>query len=373
MLNKTYRIAFIIILLCSAACFGNGEQPNGSTSTAKSQTAKLIRLESPISGHLVGHGEPIDMQIKLIDDSTNPDSIVLYINDQRIALFEGLSARVATDTLGVGTVSLRATAWRNNERQSVSTNVRIKSNIKPKQLKYSIVRTYPHDPAAYTQGLFFYQGKLYESTGQNGASSLRRVELSTGKVLQSVNLNTEHFGEGAAIHGNRIYQLTWTSGVCFAYNTENLSLEATYSYNTQGWGLTSDGNELIMSDGSNLLRFMNPEGFVERRRVEVYDDQGPVRNLNELEYINGLVYANVYTTDRVVIIDPQTGVVVAQIDLSSILPTNQRTGREDVLNGIAYDAERDMLIVTGKYWPKMFEIKLEQTYFATKADMSSAT
>ena len=177
--------------------------------------------------------------------------------------------------------------------------------------------------------------------------------------MQSVNLETAHFGEGAAIHNGLIYQLTWTSGVCLVYNPKTFDRTTTYSYNTQGWGITSNGSELIMSDGSNVLRFMQPDGFAELHRLEVYDDQGPVRMLNELEYIDGLIYANVYTTDRIVIIDPNTGVVVAQANLGGILPNSQRTGREDVLNGIAYDTQTQRLYVTGKYWPKLFEIKLE--------------
>ena len=352
-------IALIVSLIAVVSCGPSGEQRRDSSPLGNAQTPRFIRIESPTSGHTVSRGELIDLRIGLVADSIAPDSIVLYVNDRRIAALDGLSAHMPTDTLGVGIASVRATAWLDGQRQSASVNVQIKSDVVPKRLKYTIVHAYPHDPGAYTQGLFVHGGQLYESTGQNGASSLRRIEIETGRVMQSVNLEASHFGEGAALLGGLIYQLTWTSGLCFVYSAETFDRTASYTYSTQGWGLTSNGSELIMSDGSNVLRFMRPDGFAELRRVEVYDDHGPVRHLNELEYIDGLVYANVYLTDRIVLIDPQTGIVVAHADLSGILPASQRTGREDVLNGIAHDAERGRLFVTGKYWPKLFEIRLD--------------
>lgn len=343
------------MLLVLAACGGRSE---GTDTRKQGQAAiRLIRMESPSNGLSVQRGSLVDVRLQRVEGAEQPDSIVLLLNGQRQQRIDSLTAQVQAAKVGV--LSVRATAWLGGQRQSAEVSLHVCSDIKPKQLRYRVVNSYPHDPAAYTQGLFVHGGLLYEGTGQNGASSLRRVDLNTGKVEQSVNLSNEHFGEGTALHEGRIYQLTWTSGVCFVYDAESLSHERTYSYSTQGWGLTSNGIELIMSDGSNVLRFMQPDGFAELRRVEVYDHQGPVRQLNELEYIDGLVYANVYTTDRIVLIDPQTGVVVAQADLGGILPASQRTGREDVLNGIAYDAERGRLFVTGKYWPKLFEIVLE--------------
>lgn len=356
--NATHiAVLFITLIPTLVACQRTGKQ-RSTTTNSHQQATKLIRIESPTSGHTVSQAENIELRLQTIDGAT-PDSVVLHLNDQRIATLNNLSASIATDTMHVGILAIRATAWLNGQRQSASTNIHIKSNIKPKQLKYKVINTLPHDPLAYTQGLFIHQGQLYESTGQNGASSLRRIELTSGQVMQSVNLETTHFGEGATFHNGLIYQLTWTSGVCLVYNAETFDRTATYTYNTQGWGITSNGSELIMSDGSNVLRFMQPNGFAELRRLEVYDNQGPVRMLNELEYIDGLIYANIYTTDRIAIIDPKTGVVVAQADLSGILPNSQRTGREDVLNGIAYNTQTKQLFVTGKYWSKMFEIKLE--------------
>ncbi len=224
---------------------------------------------------------------------------------------------------------------------------------------YQIVKTYPHDPDAFTQGLVYVDGVLYEGTGLNGRSSLRRVDLESGQVLQRRDLAEEYFGEGIAVFGKRIIQLTWRSRVGFVYDRETFALQRQFSYPTEGWGLTHDGKSLIMSDGTATLRWLDPENFAETRSVVVRDQNGPVVNLNELEYIRGEVYANIWQTDRIARIDPQTGRVTGWIDLQGLLSLEERqSSAADVLNGIAYDAANDRLFVTGKLWPKLFEIKL---------------
>lgn len=221
---------------------------------------------------------------------------------------------------------------------------------------YIVVNTYLHDPDAFTQGLDFADGFLYESTGLFGASSLRKVDLNTGEVLKRHDLAPTFFGEGCAVFGDRIYQLTWRERTCFVYDKNTFEILAQHAYPTEGWGITHNGKHLIMSDGSATLYFRDPETFEETGRVAVSDHTGPVRNLNELEYIHGEVYANIWQTDRIARIDPKTGKVIAYIDLSGILPPQNR--RIDVLNGIAHDPERDRLFVTGKWWPTLFEIRL---------------
>jgi len=223
---------------------------------------------------------------------------------------------------------------------------------------YRIVNTYPHDRGAFTQGLVFTEGVLYEGTGGLGVSSLRRVELETGHVLQLRRLPVHLFGEGVTILDDRVYQLTWKNHIGFVYDKDSFSLLQDFSYPTQGWGLTHDGQRLIMSDGTSILHFLDPDTLEETGQVEVYDNEGPVTRLNELEYVRGEIFANVWTTDRIARIDPQTGRVTGWINLAGLLSEQDRSQPVDVLNGIAYDAENYRLFVTGKWWPKLFEIEL---------------
>ena len=225
---------------------------------------------------------------------------------------------------------------------------------------YETVSAYPHDRNAFTQGLVFQDDILYEGTGLRGRSTLRKVELETGKVLQLYALSPQFFGEGVTVYGDKIIQLTWQSNTGFVYDKDSFKLLQTFNYPTEGWGITHDGERLIMSDGTSTLRFWDPQTYVEIGRIKVYDDDGPVVRLNELEYIQGEIYANVWQTNRIARIDPHTGQVTGWIDLAGLSP--QDSGQPvDVLNGIAYDAENDRLFVTGKLWPKLFEIKLIST------------
>ena len=223
---------------------------------------------------------------------------------------------------------------------------------------YRVVHTYPHDREAYTQGLEFVGGSLYEGTGLNGRSSIRQVALDTGRVIKRRSVAETHFGEGITIWKNRIIELTWRSQIAFVYDRVSFEPRSSFQYTGEGWGLTHDASSLIMSDGTADLRFLDPDTFKERRRVTVTDGGRPITQLNELEYIKGQVFANIWTTDRIARIDPQSGLVLSWIDLSGLLPLSERTNGDAVLNGIAYDAGRDRLFVTGKLWPKLFEITI---------------
>ena len=223
---------------------------------------------------------------------------------------------------------------------------------------FRIVRTYPHDRRAYTQGLVFDHGVLYEGTGLRGKSELRRVELISGRVRKAVKLPVRFFGEGITVYGDRLIQLTWKSHLGFVYDRESLTLVDTFKYPTEGWGITHDGTRFVMSDGTSKLYFLNPENFKIAGSVDVHDNGVPVSNVNELEYVKGEVYANIWQTDRIARIDPATGRVVGWIELDGLLRLDDRRDPVDVLNGIAYDAENDRLYVTGKLWPKIFEIEL---------------
>lgn len=230
--------------------------------------------------------------------------------------------------------------------------------VRTPQQGFEIVQSYPHDPAAWTQGLVYQDGELFEGTGRRGHSALRLVDLPTGEILRSTRLADAQFGEGVTIWQDRIIQLTWKGGIGFVYDKDTFELLRTFSYPTEGWGITHDGSYLVMSDGSAVLRFWDPETFEEVRSVEVTAQGEPVANLNELEYVDGEILANVWQTDFVVRIRPEDGAVVGWIDLSGLLSGADGAG---VLNGIAYDTAGDRLFVTGKYWPKLFEIDLVDT------------
>jgi glutaminyl-peptide cyclotransferase len=223
---------------------------------------------------------------------------------------------------------------------------------------YEVVNTYPHDRGAFTQGFVIYDGILYEGTGLKGRSSLRKVDLKTGKVLKEYDIPGIYFGEGIAVDGNRLVQLTWQSHKGFVYDRNSFNLIKTFDYPTEGWGITFDGRNFIMSDGSATLYFLDPESLSEVGRLEVYDDKGPVTRLNELEYANGEIFANVWGSNRIARINPATGRVTGWIDLSGLLSPEDRKIRVDVLNGIAYDNKTNRFFVTGKLWPKIFEIKI---------------
>lgn len=227
----------------------------------------------------------------------------------------------------------------------------------PPVLGHRVLQEYPHDPLAFTQGLFFHDGTLYESTGLRGASTLRRVALETGEVLQQRPLLPTLFGEGAALADGKIYQLTWQAGLGFVYDLESFRLLREFRYAGEGWGLTFDGERLIMSDGTDTLRFLDPETLRETGRLRVRADGAPLDRLNELEWIEGEIWANLWTEDRIARIHPETGAVLAFVDLEGLLDPADRLPDSDVLNGIAWDPEGRRLFVTGKKWPTLFEIE----------------
>jgi glutamine cyclotransferase len=224
---------------------------------------------------------------------------------------------------------------------------------------YRVIEEFPHDPNAFTQGLVYLEGVLYEGTGRHGQSTLRRVELESGEVTQSVELDSDFFGEGIAVVGDRVYQLTWQEGTCFVYDRETFELLESFSYATEGWGLTTDGDRLIMSDGTSRLYFRDLATFEQIGHVDVRDGDEPVFDLNELEYVDGEIWANVWTTDLIARIDPATGQVIGWIDLTGLLELDEDQAQSvDVLNGIAYDPETGRIFVTGKLWPTLSEIEV---------------
>ncbi len=251
----------------------------------------------------------------------------------------------------------------NSSNASLQTNRAIST---VKYINYEIINEYPHDPNAFTEGLEFYDGKLYESIGEYRTSDIRKVDLNTGKVLQSQKLDAAYFGEGLTILNNNIYQLTYRERKGFIYNITNLKQVATFNTTTnEAWGMTNNGRQLIYDDGSNMLHFIDPNTFAEIKTLKVHDDLGPVYEINELEMINGFIYANQWKTDFIYKIDTLSGAIVGKADLSNlrqtagIPPVSGRRHSPDVLNGIAYDAKNNRIFITGKNWNKLFEIKLD--------------
>jgi glutamine cyclotransferase len=229
----------------------------------------------------------------------------------------------------------------------------------PVQYGYEVVGSYPHDTDSYTQGLYWHEGYMWEGTGEYGNSKLRKVELATGNVLREVSLAPVYFGEGIALHDGKIYQLTWREGEAFVYDAGTFEKIGGFEYPGEGWGLTTDGEKLYMSDGSNKIKVLDPADFRVVSTFDVTDGGRPVGMLNELEWIDGKIWANVYLTDEIVVIDPADGKLTARIDLSGLLPRMERTPHTDVLNGIAWDAADGRIFVTGKRWPRIYEIKLK--------------
>lgn len=226
-----------------------------------------------------------------------------------------------------------------------------------KEYRLEVVAEYPHDTGSYTQGLFFHDGQMYESTGLHGKSTFRKVDVETGEALEKLNFDKKYFVEGSVIWNGNLYILTWESRVAFIYDAETLEYKSSWKYPREGWGITTDGKHLIASDGTANLYFMD-ENFAQKKKVLVTIDDRPVRFLNELEYIDGKIWANVYTADEIVIIDPKDGRVEGVIDCRGLLPKELRTPDTDVLNGIAYDGKTGKIYLTGKNWPKIYEIKL---------------
>ncbi len=256
---------------------------------------------------------------------------------------------------GSTTSSDSAPAWQESENRTRTRPVRRDVVWH----KYDVVNKFPHDPAAFTQGLVWHEGRLYEGTGLRGASSVRRVRLETGAVEQKIDLAPNIFGEGIAVWNDSIVQITWQNQVGFVYDLETFAQRRSFTYQGEGWGLTHDGTRLIMSNGSSVLVFRDPETFAETRRVTVTFRGAPLQRLNELEYIEGQIWANIWPTNQIARIEPNTGRVMGVLDLTGILtPQDQGNAAVDVLNGIAYDEKSDRIFVTGKLWPRLYEIRV---------------
>lgn len=319
-----------------------------------------LRFVAPQAGTMISQGSPLLLQLEIPKFDSTIDSIVYTINGEVVySSADKDSIILDTSTLTYGNKAIAAHIYLADATHTTHSNVLVLPPT-PQLYSYKIINEFPHDPEAFTQGLEYHNGVLYESTGQyDGRSSLRRVNLNTGEILKKIHLDNQYFGEGMTIVDNRIIQLTWQENLAFIYDLNTFDKKGEYQYGRfkEGWGLCFDGERFILSDGTNQLYFLNKETFLEEHSVLVYNNQGAVNMLNELEYIDGKVYANVYQKDIIVIINPQTGAVEGEINLIGIYPEKNERQYDNELNGIAYDRNGNRLFVTGKNWTKLFEIE----------------
>ena len=353
---------FFIFNSCSEKKSSSDEQniqPPGKSSNLIQSNCRII---SPLNQSKHKIRDEIDISVIHTDSTIIIDSVQFLVDGKH--LFTATKSQFHynwnTTEYGVGSHKIRTICFNNDSSTGINNlSVILLSDILPVSYTYQIINTYPHDPGSYIQGLVFEDGFLIEGTGKYGESSLRKVKIETGEALHTLNLSSDLFGEGVTVYSDKIYQLTWKSRVGFVYNKESFNLLQKVYYPTDGWGITNDGKQLIMSDGTSTIYFLDPEYFTEICRIDVYDHRGPVININELEYIKGEIYGNIYGSDNIVRIDPKTGKVLGWINMNGLLSPDDKHGKIDVLNGIAYDSENSRLFVTGKYWPKLFEIKIK--------------
>lgn len=299
----------------------------------------------------------------------NPDSVVYLLDSVRIgSKKDSAELSLKTDTIPVGPRIITARVYNGGKNQEVSTNIVLMPSKAPVEYTYKVEKVFPHDTSCYTEGLLYQDGFLYESGGGylippagqevSGQSSLRKVDLNTGKVVKKVMNDPKVFGEGISIVGNKIIQLTYLEKIGYVYDKDSFKLLSTFTNNVgvEGWGMCFDGKKLYMDDKTNRIWFLDKDNYRPTGYIDVYDDKGAVDSVNELEYIDGKLYANVYRTNNILVIDPKTGAVLGKIDLTNLYPQSKRNLNADVLNGIAYDAAGKRIFITGKKWPYLYQV-----------------
>lgn len=358
-MSKAKRIFIIgsLALIIIAMVAGPLMDTLQSTST---ETTEILASFSDDTNFELKHGH--HKLIKINHQSLKASKIQLFIDDSLVETWnhplKSIQYQIDTEKLNVGAKELRLVVYKGGSIVSEDSRLLVVlSDINPKNVKASVVKLYPHNQGHFTQGLEFDGNTLYEGTGQNGSSLVAKIDLNTGNPSIETNLEPTYFGEGITILGNQVYQITWQQQKCFVYNKSTLEKISEINYSGEGWGLSNNGNQLIMTDGSERLYFRNPQTFEIIKTVEVYDNKGPITNLNELEFIDGKLYANVWQQNFIVVIDPNTGKVVQKIDCSEIIAKARGAG--EVLNGIAYQKATGKLFLTGKNWSNMAEVNLK--------------
>lgn len=304
-----------------------------------------------------------ELKINVLNpNSKTIDSIIYFINDIKIANKKGNeSLNFTLKDQKLGYQNLKALVYFDGENSEATARIELVSNIEPKLLKYTVINTYPHDVNAFTQGLEFYKDTLYESTGQKGSSYIRKYDYKTGKIYKQVDLDKQYFGEGITILNDKIYQLSWQEKTGFIYDAKTMKLEKKFTYDKdiEGWGMTNDGTNIYHTDGTEKLWTLNPSTQKLESHINVYSGSSKIKSINEIEFINGKIYTNVWMKDAIAIFDPKTGAVEGILDLSN-LRKNLKSVTAEALNGIAYNPKTKTILVTGKNWDKMFEIKVTE-------------
>jgi len=354
------KLKFHILIAAAAilviySCDNNKQQDSNVTIT-------------PEAGTSYKSGDAVSVQAHYAA-SVKPDSIVFLIDSARVGSKKDSTAfSLKTDSMPLGPRIITARVYAAGKSQEASTNIVLLPSKAPVDYTFKVEKVFPHDTTMYTEGLLFQDGVMYESGGgyltppgneeADGQSSLRKFDLNTGKVIKKIMLDPKVFGEGISIIGDKLVQLTWKEKIAYVYDKSTFKLLNTVPFNVgvEGWGMCFDGKKLYMDDSTNRIWFMDKDTYRQTGFIDVYDDKGPVKEINELEYIDGKIYANVFTTDTIIAIDPRTGAVLERIDLAALYPQDKRPPNANVLNGIAYDAATKRIFITGKKWPKIFQV-----------------
>lgn len=363
LLFRPFRIFFLAILVILSMACCNKTAPKKTEKTSKSEQFVIASIVSPEQEKvfILVDSIRIDLDLSILQSAI--DSILILSNDNSLKtkLTENYDI-IYWQTTGcrVGRNTARIKIHYNDSLvESHVLHVVLLSDIIPENYQYTVIHTYPHDPEAYTQGLLYHNELLYESTGLEGKSTLRINNITTGKSEKMISLSPELFAEGISVFNDQIYQITWRSKIGFIYDINTLELIRRFDYQIdEGWGLTSDSKNLIMSDGSEHLYILEPDFFTQIGQIEVFDNKGMVSSLNELEFINGKVLANVYGESYIVIIDMKTGKVVGKLDMDKLMPEGTKGDMGKVLNGIAYNPLNQHFYITGKHWPVLYEITI---------------
>jgi glutamine cyclotransferase len=351
-----FKYLLALLALLEFGCHPNNQQDNSITISPEAGTTYKTGDVVSVKAHFPG--------------SIKADSVVYLVDSIKAGSFKDSTAySLKTDSMPLGPRVITAKIYHGGKSEDVSTNIVLLPSKAPVAYTYKVIKVFPHDTSSYTEGLLYQDGYLYESGGgylhppagqeMDGQSSLRKVDLTTGKVVKKVMVDPSIFAEGISIVGNKIIQLTWTEKIGYVYDKDSFKLLSTFTnkVGVEGWGLCFDGKKLYMDDKTNRIWFLDKNTYRQTGYIDVFDDHGAVNEINELEYINGKIYANVYHQDFILVIDPKTGAVLQKIDLTNLYPADKRSPNADVLNGIAYDPAAKRIFITGKKWPHLYQVE----------------
>jgi len=353
--STTVKIAKLTLLICVFI----GAALMGSCKDEESKS-EVLGFKLPEQGQTYGLGEEVKVQLD-VPASAKVNKVNYLLDGKDVGSKDNAGVfAIQTADLSMGYKLITAVVDNGTKKDTLTINIVLKSAVKPAEYTYKVLNVFPHDTTSYTQGLEYHEGKFLESTGEYGQSTLRWVELQSGKALQKIALDKKYFAEGSTLVDGKIVMLTWKEDIGFIYDAQSLTLQGTFPYQNsrEGWGLAFDGKRLIKSDGTNRIWFVNMGDYKEESYIDVYDNVGQIDQLNELEYIDGKIYANIYTTDKIAVINPKSGAVEQYINMGGLLSDKDKFDNTDVLNGIAWDAAGKRLFVTGKKWDKLFQVEL---------------